>query len=106
MEIINFRKIDKGAVKAAFTILIPEWGQIQVDAVYVEKEDGAFWVNYASQQYVDSFGAKKSFNMVRWPVETIKKLNAAIRDKIKAGNVKHKEENEKKPIYNEQDIPF
>lgn len=92
MEIKNYRVIDKGCLKSAFTVFIPEWGEQQVDATYFEKDNGSFWVNYASKEFVTKEGQKKSYNMTRWPQAVTERLNKAIRDKIKSGQVEHKQQ--------------
>jgi hypothetical protein len=89
MEIINYRRIDKGCVKSSFTVCIPQWGDQEIDATLFEKEDGRGWVNFAAQQYVAKDGTKKSRNQCRWNEKTTKTLYKAIRDKIDSGQVQH-----------------
>ena len=67
MEIKNYREINKGCLKSAFTVCIPEWGGQEVDGTYFEKDNGSFWVNYAAKEYTTKDGQKKSYNMTRWP---------------------------------------
>jgi uncharacterized membrane-anchored protein len=110
MEIKNYRDINKGCLKSAFTVVIPEWGEAEVDCTYFEKESGSFWVNYASKEYTTKDGQKKSHNQVRWPKAVIDRLNKAIREKIKTGKVEHKAPPAyaapAEPIMDESELPF
>lgn len=81
MEIKNFKKVDSGCLKATFTVLIPEWGQMEVDCKYFEKGDG-YWINYAPKEYTNQEGKKKSWNQTRWPQNVVDKLNKAIKEKL------------------------
>lgn len=102
MKIINYRDINKGCLKSAFTVVIPEWGGQEIDAAFFEKEGGNYWVNYAAKEYTKE-GKTKSYNMTRWPAETQKRLNSAIRDKIKKGEVERKQT---EPSHDESNLPF
>lgn len=82
MEIIKFKEINKGCLKCALTISIPEWGSQEVDCSYFEKDNGQFWINYAPREYTNKEGIKKSFNQVRWPPQVMNALNEAIRVKV------------------------
>ena len=83
MDIKNFKLIDKGCLKSSFTVVIPEWGNMEVDCLYFEKSNSAFWINYAQKEYTTPDGKKKSWNQVRWPQVILERLNKAIREKIK-----------------------
>lgn len=83
MEIKNFREINKGCLKASLTIVISEWGQMEVDCIYFEKEDNTYWVNYAPKEYTTQDGRKKTWNQVRWNKPTMDRLNLVIREKMK-----------------------
>lgn len=91
MQIKNFREINKGCLKCCFTVAIPEWGGLEVDAAYFEKDGGVYWVNFAAKDY-EKDGKKKSYNQARWPADTAKRLNTAIREKIKKGEVERKQQ--------------
>lgn len=102
MQIKNYREINKGCLKSAFTILIAEWGGLEVDGAYFEKEGGNYWINFAAKEY-EKDGKKKSYNQARWPAETQKRLNSAIREKIKKGEVERKVSDQSD---NEGNLPF
>jgi hypothetical protein len=102
MLIKNYREINKGCLKSAFTICVPEWGGLEVDCAFFEKEGGNYWVNYAAKEYTKE-GKTKSYNMARWPQETTKRLNTAIRDKIKKGEVERKVSDDS---YSNENLPF
>ena len=82
MEITKFKEINKGCLKCAMTVCIPEWGSQEVDCTYFEKDSGQFWINYAPREYTNKEGVKKSFNQVRWPPQVVSALNEAIRKKL------------------------
>lgn len=104
MEIKKFKSINKGALQSVFTIVIPEWGGLEVDCGYFESESGAHWINYASKEYTDKEGRKKSFNQVRWPKEVHDRLYTAIREKLK--DFLSKPPIEATPLPNEEELPF
>lgn len=116
MEIKEYREINKGCLKSAFILVMDLYnktgskcGTQEVDCVYFEKENGNFWINAAAKEYTSSEGGKKSFNMVRWDKDTSAALNKAIKDKIKSGNVKYKEQKKEDTfgnIGNNDDLPF
>ena len=97
MQITNYREINKGCLKSAFTVTIPEWGGMETDAAYFEKENGSFWINYAAKEYTNREGQKKSYNQTRWPQATLERLNKAIREKIKSGHVESRKPREEPP---------
>ncbi len=90
MEIRNYRNINEGCLKSAFTVFIPEWGEQEIDCTYFEKGDGNHWVNFAALQYMSKEGKKKSYNQTRFSKETTERLVRAIKEKIKTGQVIHK----------------
>jgi len=80
VEIKNFRKNEKlSALKCAFTIYIPEWGHQEIDCVYFEKDNSAYWINFAAKEYTNKEGKRKSFNQTRWPQYVTDKLKESIR---------------------------
>lgn len=87
MELKNYREINKGCLKSAFTLFIKEWGGLEVDCAYFEKDNGSFWVNYAAKEYTAKDGKKKSFSQVRWPQATGDRLAKAIKEKIEKRDV-------------------
>ena len=91
MEVINFREIEKGgALKAAFTALIPEWGNQETDAKFFENDKGQTWVSFANSEFVDNAGQKKYYSLTRWPKDVTAKLSDVIIKKIKAKDVTYK----------------
>lgn len=102
MELKNYREINKGCLKSAFTVVIPEWGEQEIEALYFEKSDGSGWVNYAPKEYVTQAGQKKSYNMVRWNAKATEALNKAIREKIKTGQMTYRVQQQ---AHNFQSIP-
>jgi hypothetical protein len=90
MEILDYRTINKGCLKSAFIISIPEYGGLQVEAAYFEKDDGSSWINLASKEYITRNGEKKSYSMARFDEKTSSALNKAVKEKIQKGQVTHK----------------
>jgi hypothetical protein len=82
MEIKNFKNIGSNCLKAAFTLVIPEWGNIEIDCAYFRKDNGSSWFNYAAKEYTSKEGKKKFWNQVRWPQATTDKLSSALKEKI------------------------
>jgi len=116
MEIKEYREINKGCLKSAFTLVMDLYNKMgskcgtqEVDCVYFEKENGNFWINAGAKEYVSSDGTKKSYNMIRWDKETAAALNKCIRDKIKNKEVLFKartEEEIEKAAPFVEDLPF
>ena len=110
MEIKNYRVINKGCLKAAFTVIIAEWGGQEIDCCYFEKDNGNYWVNYANKEYTGKDGQKKSHCQVRFPKPVSEKLNKAIQEKIKNGKVEYKIPADKpsfgEPLMEESELPF
>jgi uncharacterized membrane-anchored protein len=104
MEIKNYKPINSGCLKSSFTIVIPEWANQEVDCTYFEKNEGAYWVNYAPREYMTKEGKKKSWNQTRWPQPVTERLTQAIRDKVRTmpdNEVPIKEE-----IGADEELPF
>jgi uncharacterized membrane-anchored protein len=103
MEIKNYRAINSGCLKAAFTVVIPEWADMEVDCTYFEKSEGSYWVNYAAREYTTKEGKKKSWNQTRWPQAVTERLNRGIREKLQ-GMLPASSMPE--PQYNDNELPF
>jgi hypothetical protein len=52
MEIEKFKRIDKGALIASFTVIIPAWGMQIREITYFEM-NGKRWISFPSRQYKD-----------------------------------------------------
>jgi hypothetical protein len=105
MEIKNVRWIRSGCLKCALTIIIPEWGNQEVDCTYFEKDNGSHWVNYAAREYMTKEGKKKSWNMCRWPQPVQERLTKAIHDKL-AQMSPQESPPASEPTYQDEDLPF
>lgn len=99
MEILDYREINKGCLKSAFKLKMPIYsktgqkiGHTLTECTYFEKDNGNFWINAASKEYMTKEGQKKSHNMHAWDEELMKIINRAVRDKIKSGQYEKKVE--------------
>ena len=60
MEITDFKSLNRGALKASFNVLIPEWGMTIRSCALFEK-DGRRWIGYPSRTYDDPENGKKKY---------------------------------------------
>ena len=96
MELKNFKRLDKGCLISTFTVLIPEWGNMEIDCKYFEKGTSS-WMSFASKEY-ESEGKKKSWDQVRWPTTVKDKLTQTIKTKMAQTTSDH--------IQDSDEIPF
>jgi hypothetical protein len=111
MEIKNFKKLDKGCLKASFRLCTTVYdaqgnkqGDQWADCTYFEKGN-TYWLNPCAKMFEARDGSKKSYCMLGWDKELQEKINRAVRDKIRAGDYKEQAPKEEKPSY-EDECPF
>jgi len=81
MEIKKYLPINKGCVIGAATIVIPEWGYIEIDSTLFQK-GGNKWVTFASKSIQNKDGSSKFYNQVRFPKDVHERLSRAIFEKL------------------------
>lgn len=91
MELKDYRPLDKGSLKSIFTLVIPEWGGLETECSYFEKDTNSYWITCATKMFSDQSGKKTYYNMTRFNANTMKALARAVRDKIIAKDYKLKE---------------
>lgn len=103
MEITEYKSIDKGALKATFNIVIPQWGLTIRNCSYFEM-NGRSWIGYPSRPYDDpDSGKKKYFSFIKWEDNVKDRFEMAVKEELK----KHQESNKYEVnAKQEQDIPF
>lgn len=97
MEIKNFKMIDKGYLKCAFTL---HRNLIDADdgSKFTERNECAYfekgttrWINVDAKVYENRDGSKKTFNMCGWDPEYTKKILHQITERIRSGRYEVKE---------------
>lgn len=78
IEILNYKEINKGAVKGSFSVKFKKWGDMIIHEMTLFEKSGRQWVNYPSRQY-ESNGEKKYMHYI-WFED--KKVDQQIKDKI------------------------
>ena len=76
MEILNYKPINKGFLVGKFDLQIPEWGKLTICECTLFEKDGKRWISLPSKQY-EKDGQKKHFNLIRFDLAVLKKLEAA-----------------------------
>ena len=85
MDIVNFKKIDRGCLEAKFDVVIGEWG-LTIREMTLLSKDGKQWINFPSRQY-EKDGQKKNFDYVVFEKSRKERFQAAVLEKIGQGCV-------------------
>jgi hypothetical protein len=93
MEIINYKEINKGALKSKFDVQIKEWGLTLRDCTLFQKESRT-WIGMPSKQYQSKEGTTKSYDVVVFDKNMKQRFDAACLDKIKNNQYQIKQENQ------------
>jgi hypothetical protein len=91
MEIINYKEINKGALKSKFDVQIKEWGLTLKDCVLFQKENRT-WIGLPSKQYQARDGVTKSYDVVVFDKNMKLRFDSACLDKIKNNQYQIKQE--------------
>jgi hypothetical protein len=106
MELKNFKLVDHKVCKARFTLVITKWGEMEIDCVYFELDNGQWWINTAAKEYQNAEGKKKYWNMVRWPKQIQEQLLAKTRELVKLELNKAAAPSGADCIQDDEDLPF
>jgi hypothetical protein len=60
IEIINYKEINKGALKATCDVKMVKWGNFIIRGLAIFEKDGSRWVSFPSKEY-EKDGKKKWF---------------------------------------------
>lgn len=103
MEITEYKELEKGALKASFNVVIPQWGLTIRDCKYFES-NGRNWVGYPSRAYDDpETGKKKYFSFIHWEEKVRDRFEASIKEELKKHRGKTTHED---PFEESEDMPF
>jgi hypothetical protein len=99
IEILNFSQINKGCLKAKFSINIPEWGGMIIHECLLFAKDGSHgpeeWISLSSKQYKSKKdGSTKTFQLIQLEKGVMQKFQLAVLAKIKSGKIQTKTPNE------------
>lgn len=103
MQITEFKIVNKGALKATFNVVIPEWGLTIRDCKDFES-NGRNWIGYPARSYDDpETGKKKYFNYIQFEEKVKERFEVSIKKELE----KHWRENSNDKIFEEiQVAPF
>ncbi len=62
MEIIKFKPIDKGFLKAEIDVKLPKWGNFIIRKIKVFEKDGGKWLSFPSEEY-EKDGKKQYYQL-------------------------------------------
>jgi len=65
VEIINFRKVEKGTLKGFFTVKLPKIS-LEIRDCSLHAKDGRFWVGLPARPYDKEDGSQGWAYIVRW----------------------------------------
>lgn len=78
MEILNYKRIDKGCLIGRFDVKIPEWGMTIRGCSYFEKE-GKRWLGMPSSRFENKDGSVKNYDHVVFDKGTRVRFDAALK---------------------------
>lgn len=81
MNIINFKEINKGYLKARFDVEIQEWG-VTIRSCSLFDKEGKKWICLPSQQYKGKDGSNKHFDYVVFEKDKKNRFQTACIEKI------------------------
>jgi len=91
MEVIYFRFINKGSMKASFNLLIPKWGYFIIRDICLFEKGNQRWVSFPSK-VVEKDGQKKYFSYFTFQnQETLKQFQEKVLQAIDIYLQKHPE---------------
>lgn len=110
IEIISFKKIDKGYLVGSVSVKLKTIGLI-INKISVFSKNGSRWINFPQESYVDLEGKKKYFSFVRFenPAQIASFQEALFKelDKIMAKQDLPKQpEPSVQEEFNQMEIPF
>ena len=94
MEILNFKKIEKGCLIAKFDVKIPKWG-LTLRGCSIFEKDGKRWIGLPSIRLEAKNGSSQHYDHVIFDKTVRSRFDSACLEKIKDGlYTKHKENTE------------
>src|SRR6185437_17059712 len=106
MEVLNYRQIDKGCVRARFDVRVPAWGLTLKELTLFEK-DGRKWLGLPSRQYQGKDGVVKHFPQAEFDKPVRARFETAVIEKINAKQVQFAApKGQAMPEPKNQDLPF
>lgn len=82
MQILEFRREDKGHLKGSFDILIPEWGGLIIENISFFQKGESKWINFPSRK-VEENGKAVWRPIIRFDDKGVmKKFSVAVLDLI------------------------
>ena len=82
INVVDYKQIDKGALKARFNIHVPSWHLMIRDCTLMES-NGKRWIGFPSRMY-EQDGQKKYFSFIVIEKEVKDAFDRAVLDAIKA----------------------
>ena len=77
MKIEHFKRIDKGCIKAGFSIVIPEW-KITIHNCSLMQKNKHRWIAFPCKEYNDPEGKSKKFNLIFMEHEAKDKFDSSV----------------------------
>jgi len=102
MKILNYKAVDKGALKAFFDLVIENWGEMTISCSLFES-NGKKWINLPQKEY-EKDGQKKYQSLVKFNKMTFDALQKKAIELIDKQEVTKVEP--KKPTYEQTECPF
>jgi hypothetical protein len=91
MDVINYKEINKGALKSKFDVHIKEWGLTIRECVLFQKENRR-WIGLPNRQYQSKEGTEKSYDLVVFEKNMKQRFDSACLEKIKNNQYQSKQE--------------
>jgi len=102
MRIEEFKQVNKGALKATFNVIIPEWGMTIRSCSFFE-QNGKSWIGYPCRAYDDpTSGKKKFFSFILFDEKVKPRIEKAIREELS----KFLKVEEERAMEFDEDLPF
>jgi len=79
IEVLEFKKMEKGSLKGFAKILIPQWGLI-IDGITLWENERGSWINMPSREYENDAKEKKYAKLVSFSTP---ELNKRFLDAVK-----------------------
>jgi len=106
IEIIDFKRMNKGNLLGFLTIKIAKWGNFIIKDITVFNKNGNRWISFPSR-IVEDQGEKKYFPYVRFEAAEVQKsFQEKVLTSLDSWMLKNPEQLEAPPASEQCELPF
>jgi len=105
MNISNFKAVNKGALKATFSVTLPKWANFTIHNMTYWESNGRSWVNFPGSSY-EKEGKKKFFQYCKFEDSKHQEAFQQALMKMLEEELKKQAHGKQTSVVTEDDLPF